>query len=601
MSQNTQHDDAPGAPGNGPTWTSSAKDIVGCSLGPSQLWFTIGFGIVNEVYYPRIDIPQIRDLGFIVADGKGFWVEIKRMQRYELRLPEAGIPVVELVHRHERFELTLRIVVDPVRDVLLLSVHLTGDETLRPYVLLAPHMGGTGRDNMATAVLPRGVNALCAERGRFGLALVAIDATGGDAMARTSAGYVGTSDGWQDFDRNGAMTWTHGRAGPGNVALMGELARSATLALGFSASGESAAVRAVSALQQDFDAVWNGEIDRWRAWHARTRADRDGDLGLQDQRQRDALRTSAMVLQVHRDKTFLGAMVASLSVPWGNSKDDLGGYHLVWPRDLVESAGALLALGAVEEARDVMRYLVATQNEDGHWFQNQWLGGAPYWNGVQLDEAAFPVLLAGALIERRALDGIHVTQMVRRAVRFIALTGPSSDQDRWEEDCGVNPFTLAVCIAALVCGADFLDGAERDLALRVADFWNARVEGWTTVSGTPMAKRLGVSRYYVRVAPPRVVSSHSALYQVLAIKNLACDPNLPADDQVGTDFLELVRRGLRRADDPVIRDSVKVADALLRVDTPNGPAWHRYNGDGYGEHADGAPFDGTGIGRAWPL
>ncbi|MGH7690830.1 MAG: glycoside hydrolase family 15 protein, partial [Gemmatimonadaceae bacterium] len=156
MSQNTQHDDAPGAPGNGPTWTSSAKDIVGCSLGPSQLWFTIGFGIVNEVYYPRIDIPQIRDLGFIVADGKGFWVEIKRMQRYELRLPEAGIPVVELVHRHERFELTLRIVVDPVRDVLLLSVHLTGDETLRPYVLLAPHMGGTGRDNMATAVLPRG-------------------------------------------------------------------------------------------------------------------------------------------------------------------------------------------------------------------------------------------------------------------------------------------------------------------------------------------------------------------------------------------------------------------------------------------------------------
>ena len=601
MSDNQQPPDAPGAPGIGPTWTSSAKDIVGCSLGPSRLWFTTGFGIVNEIYYPRIDIPQIRDLGFIVADGRGFWVEVKRLQRYELRLPEAGIPVVDIVHRHERFELTLRIVADPERDVLLVSVNLTGDDALRPYVLLAPHLGGTGRDNRATAVRQRGMHVLCAEQGPFGLALLARDDAGDDAMARASAGYVGTSDGWQDFDRNGAMTWTHECAGPGNVALMGELARSATLALGFGSTSESAATLAASALQQDFDTVWTAETDRWRAWHARTSADGDGDFHLPGDDQREALRTSAMVLHVHRDKTFLGAMVASLSVPWGSSKDDLGGYHLVWPRDLVESAGALLALGAVEEARDVMRYLVATQNEDGHWFQNQWLGGTPYWHGVQLDEAAFPVLLAGALHERDALDGIRVAQMVRRAVRFIALTGPSSDQDRWEEDCGVNPFTLAVCIAALVCGAEFLGGADREFALRVADFWNARAEAWTTVGGTALAQRLGVSRYYVRVAPTQVVSSQAALFQTLAIKNLACDPNLPADDQVGTDFLQLVRLGLRRANDPVIRDSVKVVDALLRVDTPNGPAWHRYNGDGYGEHDDGAPFDGTGDGRAWPL
>ncbi len=601
MSDNQPLPDAPGAPGIGPTWTSSAKDIVGCSLGPSRLWFTTGFGIVNEVYSPRIDIPQIRDLGFIVADGHGFWVEVKRMQRYELRLPDAGIPVVDIVHHHERFELALRLVADPVRDVLLLSLRLTGDDTLRPYVLLAPHLGGTGRDNVATAVPLRGRNALCAEQGPFGLALLARDDAGRDAMARASAGYVGTSDGWQDFDRNGAMTWTHGRAGPGNVALLAELSRSATLALGFGSSSESAATLAASALQQDFDAVWTGETDRWRAWHARTSTDGKGDFRLGADRLRDAGRTSAMVLHVHRDKTFLGAMVASLSVPWGSSKDDLGGYHLVWPRDLVESAGALLALGAVEEARDVMRYLVATQNEDGHWFQNQWLGGTPYWRGVQLDEAAFPLLLASALHERHALDGIHIAPMVRRAMRFIALAGPSSDQDRWEEDSGVSPFTLAVCIAALVCGADVLDGADRELALRLADFWNARAEAWTTVSGSGLCERFGVSRYYVRVAPARVLSSHDALYQVLAIKNLACDPNLPADDQVGTEFLQLVRLGLRGADDPVIRDSVKVADALLRVDTPNGPAWHRYNGDGYGEHDDGAPFDGTGDGRAWPL
>jgi len=594
--------DAPGAPGIAPTWTSSAKDVVGCALGTARLWYTTGFGIINEVYYPRVDIPQIRDLGFLVGDGRGFWVEVKRMQRYEVRQPAPGIPVVEFAHQHDRFTLSLRVVPDPARDVLVLAVTLTGDAALRPYVLLAPHLGGTGLDNVAEANRHRGANVLWAEREPFGLALMARDDDGHDALSRVSAGYVGTSDGWQDFDQHGAMTWSYRRAGPGNVALTGELPRSAVLALGFGTSKQSAATLAASALQQDFDTLRDTEIARWQAWHAHTDAGRDLGLPAHDgEPLRDALRASATVLRVHRDMTFRGAMVASLSIPWGNSKGDLGGYHLVWPRDLVESAGALLALGADDEARDVMRYLVATQNDDGHWFQNQWLGGKPYWTGVQLDEAAFPVLLAGTLAERGALDGIHVTDMVRRAVRFIALTGPSSDQDRWEEDSGVNPFTLAVCVAALVCGAAFLEGDDREFALRVADFWNSRVEDWTTVGDTALGHRLGVDRYYVRVAPQRVVSSANALHDVLAIKNLTEDPGLPADDQVGTEFLQLVRCGLRRADDPVIRDSVKLVDALLKVETPNGPAWHRYNGDGYGEHDDGSPFDGTGRGRAWPL
>src|SRR5437588_5381022 len=118
---------APGGPGTAPTWTSSAKDMVGCALGVSRLWFTLGFGIVNEVYYPRVDIPQIRDLGFIVADGRGFWVEVKRLQNYTLRLLEPGTPAVEIVHAHERFTLTLRIVPDSDRDVLAVEVQLTGD------------------------------------------------------------------------------------------------------------------------------------------------------------------------------------------------------------------------------------------------------------------------------------------------------------------------------------------------------------------------------------------------------------------------------------------------------------------------------------------
>ena len=100
---------APGAPGLPPTWCSSDKEMVGCSLGSSRLWFTIGGGIVNEVYYPRVDLPQIRDLGFIVGDGAGFWVEVKRLWQHELDLSVPGTPAVHVVHRHERFQLTLRV------------------------------------------------------------------------------------------------------------------------------------------------------------------------------------------------------------------------------------------------------------------------------------------------------------------------------------------------------------------------------------------------------------------------------------------------------------------------------------------------------------
>jgi glucoamylase len=593
-------EEAPGAPGVKPSWCTSAKDMTGCALGPARLWLTVGHGIVNEVYYPRADIPQIRDLGFIVADDAGFWVEVKRLNNYQLRTPAAGIPAVDVVHRHARFELRLRLAPDPVRDVLLVEVTLDGDAGLRPYALLAPHLGGTGHGNRAASARYRGRRVLWAEQGPFGLALAAGDTQQRDAWARTSAGYVGASDGWQDFNRHGAMAWQYRHAGPGNTALMGELPRRAVLALGFGSSKESAATLALSALLQPFANVWRQYTGQWQSWHG----SRSRHSVVTDQLPallRDEFLTSAMVLRTHQDKIYPGAMVASLSVPWGNTGDERGGYHLVWPRDLVECAGALLALGAESEARDILRYLMATQHSDGHWYQNQWLGGKPYWQGIQLDEAAFPVLLAATLAERDALDGVAVTDMIGRALAFIARNGPASDQDRWEEDAGVNTFTLAVCIAALVAGAPFLPATARKTALALADFWNAHIEDWTAVSDTALARRCGVAGYYIRVAPAQTLRDESARNHVLPIKNRIHDPALAADEQVGMDFLQLVRFGLRRADDPLIRNTLRVADTLLKVDTPNGPAWHRYNGDGYGEHRDGRPFDGSGHGRAWPL
>jgi glucoamylase len=584
-----------GSPGIPPTWTSSAKDLVGCALGAARLWFSCGYGILNEVYYPRVDIPQIRDLVFIVGDGAGFWVEVKRLQSYRVQQPQPGIPALEIVHSHPRFELRLRIAPDPRREVLLIAVALRGDAGLRPYALLAPHLGGTGQGNVAAVGVHAGRCVLWAEQGPFALALAAARADQSEAWSAASAGYVGASDGWQDFARNGALTWRFDEAGPGNVALIGELPAQATLALGFGTSRDAAATLALSALAQPFDAVWQRHVQAWRDWHAALHL----PLGLPDALQRQ-LAISAMVLRVHQDKTYPGAMVASLSIPWGNARDDIGGYHLVWPRDLVESAGGLLALGAVDEARDILRYLIATQHADGSWSQNQWLGGKPYWQGVQLDETAFPVLLAAALAERGALDDIEVGALTRRALAFIATNGPATPQDRWEEDAGLNAFTIGTCVAALVCGARFLDEPARGFALRLADDWNARIEEWTSVRGTEFGEAQGVPAYYVRIAPPHD-GAGGELGRILPIKNRACDPRIPAAEQLATDFLQLVRLGLRAASDKLVVDTVKLIDRQLRVTTPAGPAWHRYSGDGYGESADGSPFAGVGIGRAWPL
>jgi glucoamylase len=578
-----------------PTWASASKDMVGTSLGSARLWFTIAQGIITETYYPRIDIPQIRDLGFIIADDHGFWVELRRLDRYEIRLPQPGVPAVEIIHHHERFTFTLHICPSQQRDVLLLRCQLEGDAELRPYALLGARLGDDAENNLAYVGRHNGRRVLWAEQGPFGLALLSSAADGEDAWGRCSVGCLEASDGWQDFDRHGRMTWQYDTAGPGAVALMGELPAAATLALGFGTSKDSAATLAHSALLEDFESVWEQQCRSWDAWLG---SDRLAGLSADMQRM---LALSGMVLKVHQDRTYCGAAVASLSVPWGESSQSRGGYHLVWARDLVETAGAMVAMRAFEDARDVLRYLMATQQQDGHWLQNQWLGGKAFWQGIQLDEAAFPVLLASTLHACGELDAIPVRAMVQKALSFIAREGPATGQDRWEEDPGVNTFTLAIAIAALVEGSLFLDGEAHDFALHLADCWNARLEDWAYARGTKLAGQLGVEGYYIRTAPVDALVHEGALAEHVLIKNRAQDPDLPADEQIATDFLQLVRFGLRRPDDPCIVDTLRAVDALLKADTPSGPVWHRYNGDGYGERADGSPFDGAGIGRGWPL
>ena len=608
-----QHNYAPGWPRIPANRTSSAKSGVGTSLShASRVWFTLSHGILNAIYYPRVDQACTRDLGLIVTDGRDFFSEEKRHASSTVSYPVEGVPAYHLANtgKDNRYRIEKDIIADPRRDVILQRTRFialqgkTADSHL--HALLAPHLGNHGAGNTAWAGDYKGVPMLFAERDGRALALAS-----SASWLKRSVGFVGVSDTWQDLMRHKQMTREYTRAENGNVALCGEIDLAACdgtflLALGFGSNVAEAGNRALASLYEGFESARDLYIGEWQAWQ-RT-------LPIMDSDKSDAhslFRASTTILRTHESKRFPGGLIASLAIPWGFSKgdDDLGGYHLAWPRDLVESAGGLLAAGARKDVHRVLHYLQVTQEGEGYWPQNMWLDGTPYWHGIQMDETAFPILLVDLARREKALDKgdtAGLWPMVRRAASFIVRNGPVTQQDRWEEDAGYSPFTLAAEIAALLAAADLAELNNEPKAAvylrETADTWNANIERWVYVTGTELAKLTGVEGYYVRIAPPETADAASPAAGFVPIKNRPIGQSAePAVHIVSPDALALVRFGLRAADDPRIVNTVKVIDSLLKVEMPHGPAWRRYNDDGYGEHADGSPFDGTGIGRAWPL
>ena len=450
-------------------------------------------------------------------------------------------------------------------------------------LIAAPHLGSTGTDNNAWV----GEGALCAAIADRGLCV-----TAEGAMENLSAGYVGASDGWQDLALHGRFTWSFAKAERGNVALSASLAEpQGIVAVGFGPDAESARRLARAALAEGYQPIRRVFVDGWERWGAGLTIPAP-DPGLEE----EAL-MSATVLKMHEDRAYPGAVVASMSTPWGNSTNTLGGYHLVWPRDAAMAAFALIAVNEVDDARRILAHMMASQLADGHWSQNYFPNGEAFWTGIQLDETAFPILLAAKLGEIGCADMPDVTDMVRRAVASIARNGPTSEQDRWEENPGISAFTVATVIAALVAAAPWLDDQARDYALDLADDWNERIEEWCYVVGTPMAGKAGVAGYYVRIAPPH---KDGGLTGRIVLRNRNGE-TIEASCLVAMDFSWLVRLGLRKATDPRVADTIKVVDRVLRVETPSGAVYRRYNDDGYGEYDDGRPYDGAGVGRAWPL
>jgi glucoamylase len=250
-------------------------------------------------------------------------------------------------------------------------------------------------------------------------------------------------------------------------------------------------------------------------------------------------------------------------------------------------------------------WLAAIQRQDGSFPQNSWIDGRAYWSGLQLDEIAAPILLAWRLRQHEvSLNLFSPRVLMTRAASFLILQGPVTCQDRWEENAGYSPSTLATVIAALVCAAECAREYHKvkaaEFILAYADWLVAHLEEWTVTTQGELVE--SQSRHYIRINPTDSLAPDPHADPNTTMLQVANGGGLrPARNVVGGDFLHLVRFGIRSAKDPIVRDSIKVIDHVLKHDLSQGPGWRRYNHDGYGQKEDGSAFDGTGIGRCWPI
>jgi glucoamylase len=590
----------------------------------SQVWYTLAGGVITELYYPNVDTPQVRDLQFLVTDGATFFHDPKVDYDRQCE-PIAGTLGYRLTNTAlgAPYSLVHDVIAEPGSPCVLVRTRLQGDpdllKRLRVYALLAPHLEGAGMGNSGFLAKLRQGPVLVAHRGTTWLAM------GADCGFRmTGCGFVGRNDGWQDIIGNRRLpVWTYDSALNGNIALTAEIDLAGrtefVLAVAFSAGDDTTPrgvlVTMLEALSLPFEVPPGAPAGAyshlgafqqgWQRFANTAAAPRPG-VTRDDGR---LYHLSRRVLIAHEDKFYNGALVASLSIPWGEVNGDSGaGYHMVWPRDMCQSATALLAAGERDLPLRGLMFLSVMQQPDGGWHQNFYITGREHWNGIQLDEYSFPILLAYQLHAAGALESFDPRPMVLAAAGALIAAGPATGQDRWEENGGYSPSTLAANIASLVCAAWFAQQRPEDAAtarflLEYADFLESNVEAWTVTTRGELLP--GVPRHYIRILPPADAPwapDHSPDSALITIANLpGGSRQFPARNIVDAGFLELVRYGIRAPDDPLIRASLQVVDASLEDDLPQGPCWRRYTHDGYGQKDNGDPFDGAGIGRPWPL
>jgi glucoamylase len=581
---------APGAPGAQAQWTDAGKDAVGtANTIESKVWFTLHGGVMTEVYYPTVDVANTRALELVVVSGTRVETEsADTTHRVEL-LDEQALTFRQTnAAKSGLYTITKTYTVDPERHTVLIEVGFESRARLplALYVYYDPSLNNSGMHDSAWSQ---------------GGALLASDADKASALvssagfAETTNGYFETSDGLTQLRRGGRITAAYARAADGNVVQVARLVPAAhfTLALAFGREPDEALRNARASLQKGFARARAEYESGWREYVRTLRS-----VAPQYRRQFDA---AAMVLKSHEDKTYRGAMIASLTIPWGGGADanepNVGGYHLVWSRDLYQVATAFYALGDKSSADRALDYLLRVQQKpDGSFPQNSWLDGRPFWGSLQLDEVAYPLILAYQL---GRTDNETWAKHVRPAANFLVRTGPRTPQERWEEKSGYSPSTIAAEISGLVCAAEIArrngDEASSAIYLAAADDWARNVERWTATS----TGKYGDGNYYLRLTD-NDDPNDGAIFNV---GNGGGDYD--EREIVDAGFLELVRLGVRRADDPLIAKSLPVIDGIIKIATPNGEDWYRYNHDGYGELDDGRLWNWNGKyegkGRPWPL
>ena len=609
------------------------KDCLGTARNTtSKVWYTVANGVLSDVYYPTVDTTNVETLQYVVTDGATFTdLQTRDMTSTVEALRGSGGMACKVTStaKSGKYRIETEYITDPARNTVLMNVkfksasagyglYVRFDATVNGNGGGGPGNGGpdgatiddsTGHPVLVSSDPITTTNA--ANRDYAQPVFAALDAT----FSEASSGFVGAaSDGLVQLDASHALTKTYVDALGGNVVQTAKVelngggsSGTAVLALGFGGSQDEAVAAAEGSLGRAFAKTEAAYVDGWKNYDRTLTKPHTEKLRAiaraDEKRLEDEYYLSANVVKASEDKTFPGAIVASLASPWGQaiSAGDpantyFGSYREVFARDLYEAWTGLVAAGDLSTARAATRFLFDRQQlPDGSMPRNSLVNGkvAPDSFGTQLDETAYPILMAYQL---RLTDPSLYANHVKPAANFLAAHGPAFGVERWEEQGGFSPSTIAAEIAGLVAAADLArangDKASAAVWLGIADSWQRQVKDWTVTTNGPHA-----SRYFIRLSKtgdPNAAISYN-------VGNGG--PTLDQRDVIDAGFLELVRLGALSARDPDILASLPVVDATIRSTTASGPGWHRYNGDGYGDDAaDGHPWapSGRGTGHLWP-
>lgn len=657
---------SPGAPGADPTWAYSGKTGIGTSYeqylrgaysdaaptgAVSKVWFSIAQGVVTETMFGLIHEAQIKDMAFVVS-GPGFVHHESRdtEQTIEyLHTDKAGRPLslaYKIINRDPagRYSIEKHVFTDPDEQTLMQRVIFTANvDGISAHLVTNAHVANTGTNDLAWAE----ENIAYAQEGDAALALI------GPEQSRAGVGFVGTSDIASDLV-DGAQDWHYLTTGSqaGNVSLSHSMALSAgepqtwDFALGFGADAKAARASAEASMTRGYRQVlahYNGEGDAigWEDYLAQlaplsnlaSAATDEGKLAY----------ASAMVLKAQEDKTHAGALIASLSNPWGDvvpATESSTGYKAVWPRDFYQVAMAFLAMGDSETPLVAFRYLEKVQASDktpgyagapGWFLQKTHVDGTLEWYAVQLDQTAMPIMLGWQLWQKGVLSDADATawyrKMLRPAADFLAdggavklgwndthITPPYTQQERWEEQEGHSPSTTAAVIAGLITAAELAEYADdakraRHYRTRAAEYKTKLADRTFTTDGVLP----GDGQYYLRVSQNENPNDQGKLTPRNG------QGKLNESEIVDPGFLELVRYGVLPADNAEVLGSLAEVDnrelpdyLQVKYEFPAGEqtylGWRRYGGDGYGERiTDGAGYQAGGEnhpeqrGRVWPF